>query len=578
LSLNKLIVHADDLGLSRAFNTAILEAAKAGFLTSTCLRVNGSAYEEAIKEVLPECPELGMGLHLNLVEGKTTKQCISNSSELYFTDGTYRLGFVGLYRGRKSKNLLQEIEGDYRDQIERALKVCSLDHFNSHQHSHAIPELFEIVCRLAKEYGIRYVRLPQERFYYAAPLSRHLTPWYGVNLAKFAILNAQAKRNIETAKKHGILTNDYFVGISYTARMDENTLLSGLKALEKATGLIEVLFHPTKITAEKDERYLSAEVRDYIIDPARAIELTTLQNAELLKTIKSKGIHLTNYRRLAARDNSPIVPKFRVPKKIQKPFNTFVIIDETPFYHPEYLYRLITECPEMNITGAALVCLPKGGVLKNYLLKHWRDLGLRELFLLGMKQILMQVWGKFPRFMRGNFDASVEAVLKRFNIPFRVVTKVNNAEFLNYLEPFSPDIILSSNSLIFGEKLINKAKVACINRHSAVLPACGGILPVFRAIEQGHNFTGATVHHVIKEIDKGKVLSRQWLPLFPQDRLNHLYRLCFVLSYEATNEAVKRLHKNRDDHVGNEEITPSYFSYPTSEEWKKFRQNGGKFI
>ena len=575
--VKKLIVHADDLGLSKAFNAGIREAAKVGFLTSTCLRINGSAYEDAIKEVLPECPEIGMGLHLNLVEGKTNRQQISKSSKLYFSDGTYRLNFVDLYRGRTNKNLLQEIEADYRDQIERSIKVCSLDHLNSHQHSHAIPEIFEIVCRLAKEYGIRYVRLPRERFHYAAPLSRHISPWYAINLAKFAILNAQVKSNIELAKKYGILTNDYFIGISYTARMDEETLLSGLRAVDKSF-LIEALFHPTKISAEKDEKYLSAAVRDYIIDPARSRELKTLKNSQLLENIRAQGFTLTNYRRLSENDSSPIMPKILPIEKDLKPFTTFAILDETPFYHPEYLHRLITECTDMNITGVALVCLPNGGILKKYLLKHWRDLGLRELFLLGMKQILLQIWGKFPRFIRGDFDASVESVLKRFNIPFKVVTKVNNAEFLNYIDTFSPDIILSSNSLIFGEKLINKAKVACINRHSAVLPACGGILPVFRAIEQGHDFTGATVHHVIKEIDKGPILSRQWLPIFPQDKLSHLYKMCFILSYEATLEAVKRLRTKQDYNPKNEEITPSYFSYPTSEDWKKFRKNGGKFI
>lgn len=577
-----LIIHADDLGLSKSFNIGILEAATEGFLTSTCLRVNGSAFELAVKEVLPQCPNLGVGLHLNLVEGKTTRENISKSSLLYKADGTYGLGFVGLFQGRKDKKLLQEIEDDYRDQIERGLKLISFDHFNSHQHSHVIPEIFEIVCKLAKEYGIRYVRLPRERFHYAAPFSRHLRPWYGVNLLKFLILNAQAKKNIETAKKFGILTNDWFVGISYTAHMDEETFLSGMKRIPSSRCVVEALFHPTKIYGNKDEVYLSTEVRDYIIDAPRATELITLKKAQIYERVKKLGFNLTNYRQLTANDEKlyqlPVSFHEHSSKNIQKPFTAFAILDETPFFHPEYVFRLITQCEEMKITGAAIVKLPNGGVLKKYLMKHWRDLGVRELCLLGIRQIFLQLLGKLPRFLRGDFDSSVESVLKRFKIPYRIVTKVNTDDFLKHLETFSPDIVLSSNSLIFKERLINIPRIACINRHSAVLPACGGILPVWRAIQQGHQFTGATVHGVIKEIDKGPVLSRKWLPIFPEDKINDLYKLCFVLSFEATIEAIKRLHRGDAKGLDAQGLTESYYTYPTSEEWKQFRQNGGRFI
>lgn len=545
-----------------------------------------TAFMEAVNEVVPQCPNLGLGLHLNIVEGKTTRANVSKSSRLYLPDGTYHLGFVDLYRERKNKKLLQEIEDDYRDQIERGLKAVSIDHFNSHQHSHAIPEIFEITCRLAKEYGIRYVRLLKERQHYAAPLSRHIHPWYAANLLKFGILNAQRSRNAEIAKRYGVLTNDWFIGITYTGHMDEATFSSGLNAIPKGPCLVESLFHVPKIIASKDDVYLTAALRDYTIDACRSIELATIKKKSILKQIHDQGFKLTNYARLIANDSTEIIPENNFSNEFQeksKPLSTFVIIDETPFYHPEYVFRLATQCKDLEIKGAAIVKLPQGGLLAKYLLKHWRDLGVYEFFLLGIKQVLVQLWGKFPRLLRGDFDSSVEAVFKRFAIPYRIVSKVNNRNFLNYVEQFSPDIILSSNSLIFGEKLISIPKVACINRHSAVLPACGGILPVFRAIQQGHQFTGATVHHIVKEIDKGPVISRKWLPIFPGDKLVNLYKLCFVLSYEATAESVRMLQfwNSKDlesQNLDDSEIEESYFTYPTTDDWKKFREENGKFI
>ena len=46
--IRPLVMHADDLGLCQAFNAGIREAAINGLLASTCIRVNGTAFEEAI--------------------------------------------------------------------------------------------------------------------------------------------------------------------------------------------------------------------------------------------------------------------------------------------------------------------------------------------------------------------------------------------------------------------------------------------------------------------------------------------------------------------------------------------------
>ena len=172
----------------------------------------------------------------------------------------------------------------------------------------------------------------------------------------------------------------------------------------------------------------------------------------------------------------------------------------------------------------------------------------------------------------------MKAVVERFGIPSRRVSAVNTGEFLSYVRSFSPDIILSSNSLIFGERLIKSARVACINRHSALLPSLGGILPVFRAVQLGMEFTGASVHYVTRDIDRGGVLARRWLPIFPGDTLLRLYRLCFVLSYEATAEAVSRLRvSGHVDGLPDDGIEPSYYSYPKDEDWDEFRARGGRF-
>jgi len=60
-----LIVTADDFGISRGVNRGIVEAHRAGILTSTSLMVNRPASAEAA-DVGRACPALSVGLHLEL--------------------------------------------------------------------------------------------------------------------------------------------------------------------------------------------------------------------------------------------------------------------------------------------------------------------------------------------------------------------------------------------------------------------------------------------------------------------------------------------------------------------------------
>jgi len=64
MSDKKFILNADDFGMSEAFNRAVLEGYSSGILKSASLVANGDAFNEAWKNVIPSCPNLGVGVHL----------------------------------------------------------------------------------------------------------------------------------------------------------------------------------------------------------------------------------------------------------------------------------------------------------------------------------------------------------------------------------------------------------------------------------------------------------------------------------------------------------------------------------
>ena len=144
----KLIFTADDFGYDTFFNDAVLRAFNAGMLNSAALLTNFDGFEQAI-EFYSQMQGCQLGVHLNIIEGKslTTKEAFND-------------GFIGILNKSTDKKYLEFVEKEFRAQIERVLEHYPAQQLNSHVHVHAIPSIFNLTCKLAKEYNIKYVLIP----------------------------------------------------------------------------------------------------------------------------------------------------------------------------------------------------------------------------------------------------------------------------------------------------------------------------------------------------------------------------------------------------------------------------------
>ena len=68
-SPTRLIINADDFGISRGVNIGIIEAAEAEVVTSASMIVNLPGFVDAL-DLAQLCPALSLGLHLNLTAGR----------------------------------------------------------------------------------------------------------------------------------------------------------------------------------------------------------------------------------------------------------------------------------------------------------------------------------------------------------------------------------------------------------------------------------------------------------------------------------------------------------------------------
>lgn len=281
MTSKRFILNADDFGMSSAYNRAVLEGSTDGILKSASLTANGVAFDEAVTSVIPKCPDLGVGIHLNIIEGKSLCEDVNT---LIDENGNFCCSYAQLLfkaYNPKEKDFLPDVEREFRRQIEKVLSVTSVSHIDSHVHTHSIPKIFEIVCRLAKEYGIKQIRSQFERPYIIPDLHKHLNLKYPINLIKVALLDTFTIFNEVTALKWGLKTNDYLLGVTYTSMMDALAISYGVMAVNRDNITVEALIHPCRY----EEGIIDNHFTEFMIT----------KNQKLKTKLESMGFEITNY-------------------------------------------------------------------------------------------------------------------------------------------------------------------------------------------------------------------------------------------------------------------------------------------
>ena len=280
--VKRFILNADDFGMSKAVNRAVSEAYEFGLLKSVSLTPNGEAFDEVVETVLPKCPDLGVGIHLNITDGKALCSDIDllTDANMKFCHSYFRL-FINTYNPQK-KDFLPQVEREFRRQIEKVLSKTKVTHIDSHNHIHSIPPIFDMVCRLAKEYGIPYVRTHFEKFYFIPEFSRYLNTTCFVNFSRKFLLNFLTLFNQNTVSKYGLKTNDYLIGTGFASVMDSIVISYGIKSVKENNATVEAFIHPCRY----DEGTIDNYFDEYMI----------AKNKKLADIISGSRYDITNYK------------------------------------------------------------------------------------------------------------------------------------------------------------------------------------------------------------------------------------------------------------------------------------------
>ncbi len=232
MSSIRLIVNADDFGFTRDVNEGIVEAHRRGILTATTLMADGAAFSHAAG-LAREMPSLDVGCHLVLVERWGAKN------------------FAWALTRREDW-----IYGEFARQVRKLADTgIQPSHLDTHKHAHLLPAAMRAMGRVAREFGVPWVRRP------------------------FGMSPSRVPRDLRAT--------DYFAGFAETGRLDRDRLVALIERLPD--GLTELMCHPGMLGPELG----SAATR---LKESRAVELAALTSVEARDAVARRGIALVNYR------------------------------------------------------------------------------------------------------------------------------------------------------------------------------------------------------------------------------------------------------------------------------------------
>ena len=153
----KIIVNADDFGMSAASNRAIVEAFDKGVISSATLMTNLPGFEEACELVHRHRLHGRIGVHLNLTSGCPLSVPIRRCPRFCDDIGNFRSRQT---RFRLSKEERLAVEMELAAQVEACLDHgLRPTHLDSHHHVHTEWAIGAAIITTARRYGITAIRL-----------------------------------------------------------------------------------------------------------------------------------------------------------------------------------------------------------------------------------------------------------------------------------------------------------------------------------------------------------------------------------------------------------------------------------
>jgi len=296
--VRRLIINADDFGLTSGVNRGITEAYQRGIVTSTTLMANARAFDEAAglaRSFAAGGGQLSVGCHVVLLDGEpllppdrtaSLLQPRANDGSRTFRDSLNDFVIASF----RHKLAADEIEAEAAAQMQRIRGAgVQPSHFDTHKHAHMFPAVLRPLLRAARACEVPAVRNPFGQVW-PLPMSSILrTRRLWKRFAQLNVLRNFAAKFRREVESFGLRTTDGSLGVLVTGVLDRRLFTAIADNMPEGTW--ELVCHPGYNDADLDQ--IRTRLRR-----SREQELQVLTSPEARDLLGQRNIELISYREL----------------------------------------------------------------------------------------------------------------------------------------------------------------------------------------------------------------------------------------------------------------------------------------
>jgi hopanoid biosynthesis associated protein HpnK len=278
--MRRVIISADDFGLSEAVNEAVEQAHRDGILEAASLMVAAPAAADAVRRARA-LPNLRVGLHLVVIDGpavlppaEITGLVDANGQ---FPSDQFRLGVRYAFLPHVRRQLAAEIRAQF---AAFAATGLALDHANAHKHMHLHPTVGRLMLDIGRDFGLPAIRIPAEPPDVLRRCGTRTGPGAWALYRWTTLLRRQARAA-------GVAINDHCFGLAWSGHMTADRVRRLLQVLPD--GISELYFHP----AVRRDALMRRLMPDYEHEAELAALLDRELRAQLVRLPAPAATHRT---------------------------------------------------------------------------------------------------------------------------------------------------------------------------------------------------------------------------------------------------------------------------------------------
>lgn len=282
----RLIINADDYGMSLPISRGILGTVKAGTVKSVSVMAGSPDFEASMDEILSTGLRPDVGFHATLTWGKPLCEPESVAS-LVDSGGNFLTKGRFIFRLFSRRIQKEHVKKELFAQCSRLAKRWpEISHMDGHHHVHIFPVIRDVAAELAREFGIKFIRSPREGC------------WSPVRKGFFRRLFVSAFNSSKPAywRGRGFSSTDNFGG--FTLGAGNNLMKKWIETVSiLPEGQTEIMVHPG-YTSDISDSYNSE----------REDEITALESPALVEAADDAAVEIVSFRTI-------LNEKFDVGKK-----------------------------------------------------------------------------------------------------------------------------------------------------------------------------------------------------------------------------------------------------------------------